>query len=62
MVFDGTAYHGYETIAVLPDFAPGHQQHFLKKVLARQEGHAPEGGREHQGTASANRSQLLSRS
>jgi GNAT superfamily N-acetyltransferase len=25
--------HGYETIAVLPDFPPGHQKHFLKKSL-----------------------------
>jgi ribosomal protein S18 acetylase RimI-like enzyme len=32
------AKHGYETIAVLPDYPPGHQKHFLKKVLAaRQE-------------------------
>ncbi len=25
---------GYETVAVLSDFPPGHQKHFLKKVLA----------------------------
>jgi GNAT superfamily N-acetyltransferase len=27
------AKHGYETIAVLPDYPPGHQKHFLKKSL-----------------------------
>jgi ribosomal protein S18 acetylase RimI-like enzyme len=27
------AKHGYETIAVLPDYPPGHQKHFLKKAL-----------------------------
>ncbi|HEY7494375.1 MAG TPA: GNAT family N-acetyltransferase [Candidatus Tectomicrobia bacterium] len=27
------ARHGYETIAVLSDFPPGHQKHFLKKSL-----------------------------
>jgi GNAT superfamily N-acetyltransferase len=27
------AKHGYETFAVLPDYPPGHQKHFLKKPL-----------------------------
>ena len=27
------AKHGYETFAVLPDYPPGHQKHFLKKSL-----------------------------
>jgi ribosomal protein S18 acetylase RimI-like enzyme len=30
------AKHGYETIAVLPDYPPGHQKHFLKKLIPRQ--------------------------
>ena len=50
------AKHGYETIAGLPDFPPGHQKHVLKKGRARQE-HTPEGGSAHQGTAGANRGQ-----
>jgi GNAT superfamily N-acetyltransferase len=49
------AKHGYETIAVLPDCPPGHQKHFLKKVLARQEEPTPEGSREYKGTAGSNR-------
>jgi hypothetical protein len=31
------AKHGYETIAVLLDYPPGHQKHFLKKSLPRKE-------------------------
>jgi len=30
------AKHGYDTIAVLPDYPPGHQKHFLKKSLPAQ--------------------------
>jgi GNAT superfamily N-acetyltransferase len=48
---------GYDTIAVLPDCPPGHQKHFLKKVLAGQEEHTPKGGSEYQGTAGENRGQ-----
>jgi len=31
------AKHGYETLAVLPDYPPGHQKHFLMKVLPTRE-------------------------
>jgi ribosomal protein S18 acetylase RimI-like enzyme len=54
---DFYAKHGYETIAILPDYPPGHQKYFLKKVLARQEEPTPEGGSAHQGAAGANREQ-----
>jgi ribosomal protein S18 acetylase RimI-like enzyme len=38
------AKHGYETVAVLPDYPPGHQKHFLKKSLPMQFRPVREGG------------------